>query len=229
MEHALGKTPSPKHNLWDALNRAGRALVTAHQWTWRQVTMQTVVGVADQDYIELPSDFGTCIWITAPGLVLYKVQQVPVAQIQQMQQTVTINNGSQFYVAFGYVSAQNGSVPTPRMYIYPTPTSDNAPTFALSYNRRWVDLSATRPDQIPSIPDDYENALVLGARALACQLENQDLTIEVAQYPLEIQRLIAEDSSQQTMWGPMRGGANDRYQQQGYPVAVIAGISFNAG
>lgn len=221
MRHALGKIPSSRHVLLDTYNRAGRALFTAHPWSWREVGPVELPAVANQDYIDLPLDFGGVRTCTLPGPSTLGVVMTTVSEIMNLRASLdTVGGfGARIWVAFPQWKrpANHTSQVTPRALIYPTPLTDGSPTLSVIYDCRWPEFTSTQLDQQPPLPDDFEQALIYIARGYACQIEDGRPTSDLDAYAAELNRLIAEDGGRQASTGRMRGGADRFLAPDGEP------------
>ena len=221
MSHGLGKTPDSRHSLYATFNRAGRALFTRHSWTWRQQGPISLPAVADQDYIELPLNFGGELesWIpnTSGHLFLEKCSLGYLARLRATQTTNVVTG--RFCIYYPGWAGQGGAEdePTRRALLYPTPTTNADPTIQLIYRRRWVEVSTDDTKRVPDIPSEFEHALILLARSFAVCVENQRAPYEDGPYQAEIARLIAEDATAQANLGRMTGGVDRRFSRSSGP------------
>lgn len=229
MTHALGKTPDARHNLWHTFNDAGRALFTRHAWGWKMQGPIDLPAVANQDYIDLPEDFGGELesWIPNTGSYQF-LEKTTLQMIAQLRATLTTNIVTGRFCIFfpGWTtqdSAETG--PTRRALLYPTPTADANPIIQLIYRRRWVEVAEDDVERIPNIPLEMERALVCLCRSMAWHVENQGPCQDDADYELEIARLIRDDATDQPTLGKMTGGASGRLQNDAwgcrYPVRAV--------
>lgn len=225
MTHGIGRTPDSRHSLYASLNRAGRALMTEHAWSWRTVENVLIPAVADQAWIDLPSDFGDLLEVTQSGIG-GNVCLTTLADLQRMREISTgsgVLGGTVWYVAFGgsYGSADGLPNGRERVGIYPTPTTDAEPTICLTYRKRWRDISENDTTAKPNVPDDFEGVLILRARAEAKALENDEVVPpELARYADEIERLKRHDAGKQTYLGVAVGGS-ERFEH--FPDGYFAG------
>lgn len=218
MSHALGKTPDSRHNLWDTFNRAGRALFTRHDWTWRMEGPISLPVVANQDFVVLPVDFAGEVesWIPNTGTYQF-LEKCSLEKIANLRATFTTNIISGRFCVYypGWDSQDSAETePTRRALLYPTPTANANPTIQLIYRRRWVNISENDNDRVPNIPSEFEQALILQSRAYAVCIENQVPPYEDGPLAVEIARLINEDSTAQPSLGRMTGGVDRRLGRQ---------------
>jgi len=211
MQHCLGKTPDSRHNLYETFNRAARALVTAHSWSWRMAGPIALETVANQAFIDLPADFMRVLSVYTPSAGA--VQRVNLASLETI---ANIRSLSSSYVGTGEIYAYFPSWSTleqgvtPRAELAPIPTTNAASAFQMFYLRGWHNIDASEVDALPKIPPEFEHALVLMCRAFANNIENQDVALEDTAVGNEIARLKAEDSQKQVNFGLMSGGAGSR-------------------
>lgn len=220
MEHALGKTPDSRHSLIATFNRAGRALFTASDWSFR-LKEATVEAVAAQEYFDLPADFG-CMrnaYINAAtgptgfSRIRPCTKDEIVALRQAGEGDGSGNAGGEIWVAFPeYTSSTTDTTqPTPIAACWPTPEDNEEPTFTLDYLARWRTCDASS-NEVPNIPDEWEEALRLCAIYFALTTENPtgDYSNIKAQYEAEISRLMVEEARNQRQGALRTGGASAR-------------------
>lgn len=232
MQHGIGKQPDARHDLFATFNRAGRALVNCHEWSWRR-TYTDLVAVADQAYIELPDDYGRYQKATVQsngGLGEIIVSEL--ADIMALRASGSVGVSSRVYVYFpSYTPRVNLEVARrARVELYPTPSEAGSPTITLAYMAKWVDCPSADKNRTPPIPEEFEEALIDIARAFAATLENSDPNFpapmpEVRNFP-SVQRLMVEDGGRNGDV-QMRGGAGSRprYTEPGTDDREITTIS----
>ena len=221
--HAIGKTPDTvdsRHDLYQTLNRAGRAITNCHAWSWR--TGKAILPcVNGQDYLDLPEDYGRFLTATVPTSGSFPLLQVVSLEeiYRRRSMTMFVSTTGILYAAFDYWErpTTRDTAPTPRAQLWPTPNADGVPTVTLSYERAWVDVSAADVSEAPPIPPAFEQALVDAARAFACALEAADIhnpspAPDVRQLP-EIIRLMSGDDPSGSGWTSPRGGAGSRMRR----------------
>ena len=215
LQHGLGGTPDSRHNLYDTLNMGGRRLVDEYGWSWR-IKRVTLATVEDQDYIDLPEDFGGLVkcQASADGTMV-SVQIVSVDELTEMR-TRNIN-GSGAGVLYGSFMGSRSGSPVDRMalWLWPTPTDDDT-AIELVYLRKWVELAVGDPDRIPNIPPSFEYALALAALEVGFRIQ-QPTTGKAEETEAALQRVLVrmreEDGRRQPSTGKrMRGGVGDFYQ-----------------
>lgn len=218
IEHAIGnESPATGFSTLEILNEALRALFGYADWSWRLRSPALLSLVASQEYVALPSDFGTSgellsihsVW--SPVSVVSKVSLADIATMRGMP----LNNTFQYYVALSNPTQTSASVRpgTPRLEIWPTPGSNVSNAFRITYKSGPVDLSLTT--DVPNIPREYENVLTLLARAYAMRYEYgsdaQETLAELASAEKEIRRLMEMDGMIESEAGPLTGGAAANY------------------
>lgn len=220
MKHALGKTPDARHNLYATFNRAGRKLYTEHDWNFRTQGMATLPAIANQAYLELPSDWGGLLQATVPNSGNFSfLQPTSLAELLLMRSytVVTLRTGvTRIYWPSYSTQATVEDQPTKRAELFPTPTTAGDPTVTAYYTRVWANVAydpvagTGDDDAIPNLPDEFEEALIRIARESAWSLENQQPSIDGSLYQAEIERLKLEDARAQTVYGRAVGGASSR-------------------
>lgn len=208
----LGQTPDSRHDLWADLNEAGREVFTQIPWNMRRAAPTTLVAVASQEFIALPSDWAQLDSVNPQNAGSWSVQLVTIADIMRMRSTPGTFDAGTTFIAFGawVTQAAVNASPTQRCEIYPTPTTNGSPTLNVTYLRRWRELSSGSGTDLPNIPNEFEAALVAKFTAIAWRREYGEAHPDEALYLAEIERLKAEEAGQQVFVGRIRGGA-DRF------------------
>lgn len=210
MEHALGRTPDSRHNLWKAFNRAGSALVTEHLWKWRQNAEALVPTVSGQSQFPLPDDFLSHVSIVdnAGG---YPPTLTTKGDIER-NRTNSLASSAALLVCLDDTITPAGHGPTrPAGAVWPLPTANGSPTFRLVYLRGWRDINEGDENAIPNPPKEFQDALLLRCRFQAKLIENDSASAgvasELAAYQNEVNRLKNEEATRQMDHGRMIGGA----------------------
>jgi len=205
MGHSLGKTPDSRHKLIDTLNDAGRALVNAHEWTWKTRSGKVLELVAGQDYVDLPADFGAVLSVTSVGGSPISIHLTSIEDIA-MRRAWDNYDSLNLFIAFESGSeglTDEDGVVENQAPVWPTPASARS-DLRLAYRSKWVDLESEDPDRVPVIPRDWERSLMLFANAFAWDIENKTDPYENQALfgPTgEIQRLIILDAGKQQNHG----------------------------
>lgn len=209
--HALGRIPRQGNDVWHAINQAGRALMRAHPWNWREVGPVEIPVVEGVDHVVLPDDFDTLTSASIPGNTLADVSITTFGEIIRLRRAVATLQGasSRLWMAFPLYEDDENLTKDGRWIaaIYPTPLTTGEPTIAVTYRKRWRDLWSDDPKALPNIPRNAERALVLLARAYAIHLEDQQQALEDAAYVAELETLKTHDGMIVENYGPMSGGA----------------------
>lgn len=218
MKHAIGNSdPSTGFSLLEILNEAVRYLFEYHNWNWRLRPPALLDLVASQEYVSLPTGFGSAgelltvhsIW--APVTFVHKVGLDDIARMRGMP----IQNHLNFYVAVASPDQVTTGLrpPGPRLEIWPTPAASVTSAFRITYRAGPATLSTS--GQVPNIPQEYEAALTLIARAKTMLYEisaaSPDALAELALAKDELARLMEADGSLEPDAGRMTGGAASLY------------------
>lgn len=218
MAHKLGKTPDSRHSLWDTLNRAGRELVTAHDWYWRASGETLLPVVGGQSYLNLPSDFGELVTVYVPNVGEFTaVETVSMERVAYLRASESLGVTTGLLRIFfpGYTTANAGPLGTPRRRaeLYPTPNTSGEPTLRVFYKRSWIEIDTDDRQAVPNIPETFEQALISKARALAWSIENDIPSHDDTIYAAELVRLKDAEARTQPSMGQVYGGVNARISQ----------------
>lgn len=200
MGHALGKTPDSRHQLYDTLNQAGRALWTAgmrqpfiHEWSWTKKTNKTIEIPALVDAVVLPRDFGNYqsakLSTTAAGSVLV-IDRDKMQEYRSLQSTPSLN----LYLCFDSEPVQlRGTGPARKtMQVYPQQSAART-DLKVTYRAQWAEIDASDADATPPFDPDYERLFMMVARAFAVETENRRDPFEKGPIAEELERLVLLD------------------------------------
>lgn len=211
IQHAVGATPDSRHDLYHTLNRAGRMLTRIRSWWWRLVPGVSLPAVISSTDIALPSDFQTLDTIAlSSGLG-------PVYCLTPDQYTQAKANASAGATEYGtrvllpvMTYADETGAETKVLRMLTAATANGSPTFLISYYREWFDVTSANDADYPHIPPDFDDALMLAARACALDLQDQMESHEMMRFREEVALLAAEDIRRVPEFTPQTGGAMSR-------------------
>jgi hypothetical protein len=171
VEHTLdGKSVRPTLEI---LNKAGEYLVGMRPWKWLQGATASVDFVASQSYADLPSGL---LRIIAADMADGFVSRLEPVSLQTLLELRVANLGTQsvYYWALSHHQAgSGGGAPTPRMELWPTPTSNETGAITVFYVSGWATIDDEN-DQL-SIPRWIEGLYIQVLRAYARGWEMEDL------------------------------------------------------
>ena len=205
VQHALGGTVADQLDETSIVNEAGRQLFMS-PWKFRERPPVDVSFVANQNYAELPSDFGEFV---AANMKDGLVKSFTFTSFHDLVQRRSTSTGvtNHYWLAVTHPFPQNEGDPLPlaRLDLYPTPTSSDQMT--MIYRSKWVDLVADG-DYAP-IPDYAESVLIALVRAFALGYEEEGMELRVGEVENGnlYQRLREKDGLIQPDYGPLRNGA----------------------
>ena len=205
VQHALGGNVSTQLSEAGIVNEAGRYMFMS-PWKFRERPPITVQFVANQDYAELPEDFGEMI---AANMTDGLGKSFTFTTYQDLVQRRSTSTGAtnHYWVAITHPAPEGDSigVPPARLELYPQPTADDQLTVA--YRAKWTTLAAD--DSVARIPDYAESALISVVRAFALGYEEEAMEQRLAEIetgPIWI-RLKEKDGLIQPDYGPLRNSA----------------------
>lgn len=207
--HALGAAPATGETTSELVNDALQHLINLRPWSWRRGGPVTLSMVADQSYIELPSDFGEEESVTYPGTIATQMIRTSMSELQRMRSFTTQPTGFTYYYA-----VNNGSydedfpeegLSVAILELYPTPTSSLTDVVSLTYRR---DVPRLEDDaDVPMIPPWMDFAFNLLCRSFAMTLEDDNPANSAQQmFDRLIPELMKRDAQSQHRFGVMRGG-----------------------
>jgi len=188
MQHALGKTPDSRHDLWEAYNAAGRYIYGYHPWRWRLSIPTTFTWTASASTMALPSDADEVTDIYIPQTGIPNVLVVSKDQMIELRRRALGFPGR--YAICVQQMGQNGNSV---LQIYPAPSANT--DFEVVYLRRWTELTSGDSSANPAVPLEFQHALKLAARAIAVNIENQAVAFEDVALQSELERLRVKDNN----------------------------------
>ena len=189
------------------VNDAGRHLYSMHQWRFAIRTINTIATVASQQYVELPSDFGS--FIGEPQMSSYSstINLVTLDEINALRVT-TSTSVKPIAGAVAWVPGGNQRGLIPRLELYPTPSA--ASTISMSYRRRWKELAGA--NDIAEVPEYAETLLKELIRAFAKGYDEDDVMslserLSVLSASVLLYDVKCADGLAGGSFGEMEGGA----------------------
>lgn len=170
------------------------------------ITGDTKYGLAA---VALPSDFGQFIKPNTTDSLIGSLRLRTLSEVLSRRTDALNDAALDFWGAIGHAAPTTAGVPTPRLELWPAPTTNDADAFTLFYRAKWVNLSA-ETDVVPIMP--YCDTLMrLMCRAWAQGYEEDDqgsLGQRLAQIeagPI-FNAAKKRDGGIQRFYGPIRGG-----------------------
>jgi hypothetical protein len=211
MEHAAGAAPDSRHNLYATFNRAGRRLVQEDRWAFRLTGPVALEPDTASNRVRVPDDFGIIEHLAAAGYP----DQVRFASPAEVARLIAAYPGqgplgSCWTVASSPIETVDQAGHTARFLLaHPLPDSSR---FRLLYWRTWRDImeSGAAADRTPEIPAEFEQALIMLARAYTLDLQDQADSLEMARYREELARLRSLEAARIPDGGMLRSQVSRR-------------------
>jgi len=163
----LGEDADPRVNPDGIVQQAGRHLFDMHPWNWRRRPSATINLVADQDYVELPSDFGFGILDAIDTSNLTTGIQLTTLDDIIKRRKISVSTPWDYHVALVY-PAQSSVTQEPqaaRLEIHPEPSSSSTGAITVAYRAGWVPLAL--PTSAANVPPTMDHMLHRVTRAFA--------------------------------------------------------------
>ena len=205
VQHALGGSVASQLDEATIINEAGRHMFMT-PWKFRERPPATITTVANQDYIELPADFGEVI---AMNMVDGLVRSFTFTSFKDLVQRRSTNTGvtNHYWIAISHPapSDEGSAQPAPRLELYPTPTTGE--NISVVYRSKWLELVTDSDNAM--VPDYAESALIALVRAFALGYEEEGLEQRLGEVEGGVMylRLKEKDGLIQPEYGPLRNGA----------------------
>lgn len=166
---ALGDLP--RHlSVTEIVNDAGRVLEAAHTWEWLSRRSTTISTVADQPYVDAPSDFRSIIEMYPTNSLTNQVQWTTLHEILRLRSTV-VGSYTGYWAAANHRAVANAA-PQLIFELWPTPNTSAADYFTIMYQGKWTEVSSD--NDWAAIPD-YMNPLFADlVRRVARAWEEED-------------------------------------------------------
>lgn len=218
----------------DIVNDALEHIVTLNEWNWLSTGEQQLDLTQDQDYVELPADFGTLVAIEHDES--WTDQMIPVdwqTMLWFRQHPIRSWTSGYFYVInTGNVETgeEDAGLSLPTLAIYPTPSSDQTGAIKLVY-RRFIRRLVDSTDR-PQWPAYMDRPLSLLSRAFASTDYDDD---PQSAYSDEFTRMITDciskDGLSKRSLGVPHGAVDARrrltpfgYPDEGIPDPTSVGV-----
>lgn len=218
-QHAVG-TPgatlaaSSDLTLQEIVNQAGRFMCSMHEWSFLNRPYAVLASEAAQEYLTLPTDFGTLIDVLPTQGRVMRFEKTTPEDIELIRSRNLAMSSLIFWVCVEYPTQASATVNAgnPRLKIYPAPSA-NVDDFARClYRAKWMELASG--SSVANIPLEYESLLVKAVKEFARAYEDDDYDAEarLMQSPL-FERLIRHDANQQWNLGYSYGGITQSDQR----------------
>lgn len=225
-DNVLGR--SPVNGGLMLLNLAGRELVKMHEWRWL-VRSFTVGVTAGQNYVTLPTDFGSMIALVGSDSFLRTFIPTTLENVLHHRQFQNSVEDGAFYYAIAYRTPSGGTgAPEATLELGQDVATTNASYGEAFYTIKWNEL--TSEQESVSIPLELEALFLAVVEAIWFGTEEQN-TPGGAHFWERIARLketsvfrdaVKWDGRLQKTFGKIRAGAARR---AGLPRAYLADFS----
>jgi len=230
IRHALGGGDlDPSLDALGVVNQAGEYLYSMHPWAFTRRRSALVDTVADQDYVDLPTDFRSIIAITQTDGTLYDIQLVSLEEVQRAR-TSQANIGS----SWNYLGAITwaGAPPVPILELWPTPSTSTTGIFTCTYKKGWPRV--TNDSDALDFPEFMDALYIQIVRAMAKGYEldgaepREVLLARITMGP-EMRAAKERDAAVQWNRGRIRGGGSQVFGRSsvatGFTPWIIQGPS----
>jgi len=203
-EHAISGTPDSRISSARGVNDALEYLWTLHRWSWRK-KITTLDLVADQEYVDLPADFGELVNLYgADSLAGTGFQKADLDRVALARTFPTLPAASSFLYAIAAASqATAADVPVQRLELGPTPSESLSDAVVLVYNSLPPELSGDT--DVPAVPYGFYSVLRRLVRAIAVSDTVQQAGHDWELFSRQIRDYIAADTFSNTTSGGVIG------------------------
>lgn len=207
--HALGAEPASGITSGQLVNDALNHITTMREWNWRRGGPVVLSLTADQEYVELPADFGGEEVVTYPGSVSRMMIRASLAELEQLRAHQNSAPNFTYYYAINYgnidANAPELGLSVATIELFPTPRESVTDAIRLVYRREVLELEDDA--DVPQIPVWMDSALMFLVRAFAYTIEDENPNnAGQVQFDRMLPDLLRRDSAVQRRIGVMRGG-----------------------
>lgn len=216
--HAMGSTTDSVPSTWDVdeiINDGGVLLYSAHDWAFRIRPPVGMSFTAGQDYIDLPTDYGSLVGFQMDNTLNFSLTGTTPQQILDLRSTTVTVSQQNFWYAIMQPAQRDRKLPPgpPRMELWPTPSSDQANIMTIIHRAKWQKLYDDK--DVADVPDYCESLLIQCVRGFALGwmerlMEPQggvEGILERIRKGLVWQTAVEEDGMRQSNFGQHIGGA----------------------
>ncbi len=234
--HALGNPATADMDITAGaiVNDALTHISAMHQWQWKSTGHVNLSIVADQDYVELPADYGSIIALQyADSWSTFMEPTTWDILLRLREHPVDDPDGGYYYVINTgnvEVGSEDAGLSLPTLNLAPTPTSSVTDAISMAYLRflrRMVDTTDR-----PQWPAYMDRPLSLLSRAFAKTDYDDD---PQSAYTVEFSKMIVDcisfDGLSTGSFGQLQGGAAQMRPRAlfGYPTGLIPDPSVAPG
>lgn len=204
------------------VNQAVSYFNTMHTWDSMIRPEVELATVADQDYIELPSDVRDVLAIHAIGGAFEWLKWVTPAEVTQLRarDLASYDYATGYYGAIERRVPATGGVPVLAVSIYPSPSAGVDPAFLLRYRALIPSVgTGTSSDREYLIVESFLEPLIRRlVRIFAKGIEEEDegsleQRLELLEQSTMLNRMKEQDGAMVPDIGELTGGAAERGQQ----------------
>lgn len=208
-EYWIGSGFDPRLDEKLVINEAGRFLFSMHGWQWAVQPSVSIDLVSGQNYADLPSDFRHLISASSSSSWTTPVYQTTPGTIDLLRNGNNTSALFAWWVAVERPTQQDETSPrpSPRLAVYPTPSSDTTGGLILNARSGWTELSYGQ--QVANVPVEMDSLLVelvtIHAKHYAAR-EPMSVLMEPLLRSDMLRSLKVDDGRQQNATGESTGG-----------------------
>lgn len=211
--HTLGGPLHASLPVVEVINDAGEWLVACQPWKWLQRGSTTMNFVADQAYLDLPTDLQTIMAVELTSSLISMMHLTSFDELLRLR-TSSISPTLGYWGAVTYPSQTSPAAPPggPRLELYPTPAENETGAVTIFYRAGWTSVKAGSDHARINIPDFMEPLFKQVLRAFGRGYEMEDEAsmdrrlAEIQVGPL-YRAAVRRDGNIQLNYGEMQGGA----------------------
>lgn len=197
----------------DIVNDAGEYLCTMHAWCWLERPEATIDFVADQDWAALPADLRDITNIVYADSLTNSFRWVDASTLTLLRQRTIERLSWKYSGAIERIST-SGGISTPRLALYPTPSTALTAAMTIRYRAGWTQVGrdANLDTAETIIPNEFGALFKRMCRIFALAIEEEEEAsleerLELLEQSSFLDRYKEADGAMQPELGVLEGGA----------------------
>lgn len=226
IRHTLGRETSRRVDALDVLNQAGHHYYGVREWLHARRPAVELSFVADEKLVNLPTDFGTLLAITAVNGLNNGFELITPGELD-LYRSSTLGENHVYRGAIVGQVAEDSSV-VDALEVYPTPTEDSESALLLRYRAGWVNV--TDETEVLPLPASGRSLYLQYVRAFARGIEQEDIAgLEPRLREIDggalFRQACRQDTAGQRVVGRLRNGASAGFESYRYLDRYVEGPS----
>lgn len=170
LEAALGGSSAAPYTTLNIVNHTGQWLVNSRPWKWCEGAVANLSLVANQSFVAIPRLRSIVSVYPTNGLTV-QWEFTTIDELQKIRSTGTVSP-LKYWGAVTHTPKPGGGAPSPRIELYPTPSSNQNDFLVLHYHADWTPV--TKAADYVSVPEWLEPLFVWACTEVVRAFEEYD-------------------------------------------------------